>query len=383
MELRPMANPTIALHGAAEVFDLKAERFVAVRSGEALTVTSPIRTQRTPESVRVQLNDHGQFRMTDTAGIEIRFVSDGPVTLTLSANHDWPARALSLFHGDMKMSNLPVALSTEPTTVTLKRAERLQRVLDRLEEGGESAAYARRLNWTFSPYVTRLRLPWEGGPITIHNVEVEAGVSCRAPHADELPRKCMISYGTSITHGAIASQPELTYPALTAYHLGVDHINLGSGGSAHCENAMADYIAGRDDWDFATLALSVNMQAFEQAEYRSRLSYMVKTVAAAHPTKPVFAITLWPYFRDLGVADGGTSPGDIKSPAEEEQKALRMRQDLRDVVHAAGQANLHLLEGPELFGPMSGLATDLIHPSDLGMIAMAHNLAAAIRPYVS
>lgn len=378
-----MTEPTISLHGAAEVFDLEAERFIPVRSNQALTISSPLRTQRTPESVRVQLNDHGQYRMTDPAGIEIRFVSDGPVTLTLSTNGDWPARAMSQFQGDLKMGNPPVALNSELTKVTLQRSQRVQRVIERLEAGGESADYAKRLNWTFSPYVTRLRMTWEGGPITIHKVEVEDGVTCRAPHADELPKRCMISYGTSITHGAVATQPELTYPALTAYHLGVDHINLGSGGSAHCENAMADYIASRDDWDFATLALSVNMQSFEQAEYRSRLCYMVKTVAEAHPAKPVFAITLWPYFRDLGVADGGTSPSDIKSPAEEEQKALRMRQDLRDAVEAAELANLHLLEGPELFGPMSGLATDLIHPSDLGMIAMAHNLAAAIKSYLS
>lgn len=377
-----MSQPTIALQNCPEVFDLEKQAYVPVQRHEALAVTSPIRTQRTPEAVRVQLNDHGQSRMLDTAGIEIRFVSDGPVTLTLSTNAAWPAGTISRFQGDLKFGRVDTALGPEPTKVTITRSERLQRVIERLEEGGESAEYAKRLDWVFSPYVMRLRLPWEGGPITIHDVEVEAGVTCRAPRADELPKRCLLSYGTSITHGAVASQPELTYPALTAYHLQADHINLGSGGSAHCENAIADHIAGRDDWDVATLALSVNMQAFEQAEYRSRLSYMVKTIAAAHPDKPVFAITLWPYYRDLGVADGGTPEADRKSVAEEEAKALRMRQDLRDAVEAAGQPNLHLLEGPELFGPLSGLTTDLIHPGDLGMINMAHNLAAAIRPYL-
>ena len=35
--------------------------------------------------------------------------------------------------------------------------------------------------------------------------------------------------------------------------LGYDLLNLGFGGSCHAETAMADHIAGRDDWDLSHL----------------------------------------------------------------------------------------------------------------------------------
>ena len=42
---------------------------------------------------------------------------------------------------------------------------------------------------------------------------------------------------------------------------------------------MADYIAGRDDWDFATLEMGINMIGdFDVEEFRSRVEYFIPKI---------------------------------------------------------------------------------------------------------
>ena len=51
------------------------------------------------------------------------------------------------------------------------------------------------------------------------------------------------------------------------------------------------------------------------------------------------------------------------------------RQRLRDAVAACPYPNAHLVEGRDILPDISGLAPDLIHPGDNGMIDMGANLA--------
>ena len=159
----------------------------------------------------------------------------------------------------------------------------------------------------------------------------------------------------------------------TARALGADLINLGSAGSAHCEAELADYIAARDDWDIATLALSVNLGRFALDEFYKRVSYMVNTVSGANLDRPVACITLWPFFNDMLADDGKLKQGETAP-------AAKFRQSLRDAVAACPNPNVHLLEGPELMTNTAGLTDDLIHPGDYGMMEMGLNLVAALKP---
>src|SRR5690606_38413608 len=99
------------------------------------------------------------------------------------------------------------------------------------------------------------RLLIRGGSVVYRGV---SGEGIRPPEAADLPKLKMLAYGTSITQGAHATREHLTYASLTARRLGADLYNLGTGGSAFCENAMADHIADRNDWNLAVLCLSVN-----------------------------------------------------------------------------------------------------------------------------
>ena len=313
-----------------------------------------VRLQRVPEAVRTHLNEAAQMRVRQPDNAEVRFVSDSPaahVTLSSEGQTD-----VAVFHGVFDGRERHV-IGREPVTLRVCPQERLGR-LDRRW-------------WRDMPFAPAVRRLIFGGrlrdPVILHGVE---GDGVRPPRAEELPRLRYLAYGTSITHGFDAEGPHLTYAAQAAWHLGADLINLGLGGAAHCEPELADYIAGRGDWHVASLALSVNMQHFPMDEFRRRVSYMVDTVASRNPGKPVACITLWPYFRDLGVEDPGAEHGG--TPDE-------YRQALRDAVRRSGRGNAHLIEGPEMLTNIGGLTADLIHPSDNAMIEMGRNLAARLK----
>jgi hypothetical protein len=334
----------VELHNIAEVH--------SVRSGGVLL-------QRVPEEVRLQLNPGAQMRVRQPDNAEIRFLCDGgPVRITLSS---LGTTGVTLFYGPFD-GRQRYTIGREATTIDIPppspRLEALDHALDR--------------ELHFAPRVRRLIL---GGrqrePLVLHAVE---GSGVRAPAPGDLPAVRYLAYGTSITHGFDAEGPHLSYVAQTAWHLGADLINLGVGGSAHCEHALADYIGARNDWDIATLALSVNMQGFSLDEFYERVSYMVSTVSGADVSRPVACVTLYPYFRDLGIEDSGATYGGTPS---------QFRQALRDAVAACPHPNVHLIEGPEILTQIRGLTHDLIHPGDHGMIEMGRNLAARLVPLLA
>ena len=311
------------------------------------------RLQRVPEDVRVCLNERAQQRMLSPSASEIRFVSsEDLVRVTLSCPEG--SAEVIPFWGPFQGKER-YRIGATPQTLELVYPERLKK-LD-LEATGELL---------YSPHVWRLTLRGEG--VVYHGVE---GEGLRPPTKDEVPRLRYLSYGTSITHGASATAMHLTYVRQVAWRLGADLINFGVGGSAFCEKELADYMAGREDWDIATLALSVNMVGgFSVEEFTNRVTYMVNTVAGTNTNRPVVCITLYPHFRDFCVDE------DLK------EKVATFRQVLRDVVGNCEHPNVHLLEGEDMLTDVGGLTVDLIHPGDLGMIEMGERIAKKLKALI-
>lgn len=321
--------------------------------GAAVETEDGLRLERVPEDVRREFNERSQEEYQRPDGAEIRFVGDS-VEVTLSCPEG--SCEVTPFWGPFATQpDEHVTVESEPTTIELERPERVTAVdRDRIDD-----RYV-------APEVGRLVL--FGNPTVLHDVSGDV----RPPRDDELPERRVLAYGTSITQGAFASHHGLSYAHQTARRLGADNINLGSGGSAFCENELADYLADRDDWDLALLSVSVNMIAvgFDAAEFRDRAGYLVDTVAGAHPDKPVAAVTLFPLFADV-------CPG-IDDTDEWEATPEEYRAALRDAVEAADRENLHLIEGPDLLRDVGGLSPDLLHPMDHGMIEIAQNLAGRL-----
>lgn len=324
----------VLLHNVAELTDVW-------REGKKM--------QRVPEDVRTHLNPGAQNRCLFMANSEIRFVCDGPARVTLSSPQGH-GQFMVAYGSFMDSGKYPI--TPNPLTLELTVNERLLKIDPK-----------QLANDPWSPRVVRLIFPRQ--EMVVYKIE---GQNIRPPKAPEMPSLTYLAYGTSITEGGASTMPHLSYVGQTARNLGADLINLGMSGSCHAEPQMFDYIASRDDWDIATLALSVNMLGFEVEEFQKRVRYGINKVAQAHPNKPVACITLYPFGDDL-----------CDASKEAAQKAQAFRQVLRDEVAASGKANLHLIEGPEILDQINGLSHDMIHPSDFGMMRMGQNLAAKLK----
>lgn len=320
-----------------------------------------LRLQRVPEEVRMGLSENGQGKLlSPVANVELRFILEGPsVKLTLSAGSPEGLKMFVFWSGFQERAFYTI--SDQPTTIQLSLPDRYVE-LD--PKHCQATGYAKKLvrcMFTGNPDVALFYHGHDQGDISLPSIE-------------DTPKKRLLAYGTSITHGAKLSGPHLTYPYQTARHLGMDVINLGAAGAAFCEKAMADHIAARQDWDVVTLGLSVNMysnEAYSFEQFKERASYMVKTIAEAHPNQWVFCITLFPFFDDVGVYREGSS-----------KNAEAYRQALRDLVAEGHYGNVHLLEGKDLLTDFTLLAPDLIHPNDMGMIQIANNLSKSIKEYL-
>jgi hypothetical protein len=322
----------VGLHNVAEVREME---------------DGGVRFQRVPEDVRLALNAHAQERMLDVAGSEIRFVLEGG-RAEVKLHAAGGVSCAQVFYGDFHSGRVET-VGPDPTTLRVEPPPWFM---------GLDPALLGPLS--FSPRLCRVVL--SRGAICFHGVDGDV----RPPGPGEVPSLRYLAYGTSITQGSATTLRHLCYVAGTAWRLGADAINLGVGSSAFCEEALADYIAARGDWNVATLALSTNMSGFDLGEFERRVAYMVDRVGGSDPERPVACITIWPKAADLGPEH--VSPGHRGTPEQ-------YREALRGIVRSCGRPNVHLLEGPALLPEMRGLAPDLLHPTDYGHALIAENLA--------
>lgn len=72
-------------------------------------------------------------------------------------------------------------------------------------------------------------------------IDGAASLSATAEYRIRAP---IVFYGSSITHGACASRPGMTYTAMIARRMNADIINLGFGAGCRGESELAEYIGG-------------------------------------------------------------------------------------------------------------------------------------------
>ncbi|MCE5328392.1 MAG: GDSL-type esterase/lipase family protein [Planctomycetaceae bacterium] len=308
--------------------------------------------QRVPDGVRAVMNDWGKTFARHGAGCEIRFnVAPGSVakiTLQVTEDNVIPPLA-SVFMGEFCCK--VVHVGREPTTITFDPAkltiypEKLHRV---------AAARAVR----FDAGLVRICLP-HLHPVRLLSVEGDL----TPPRPEQLPHRRYLAYGSSITHGAYAITPECSYAMLTAKALGADLVNMGFGGAARMEPEMAAYIAGRDDWDFATLEMGINVGDWSTQQFHDTIEPFVQTIAAAHPGKWIFCI-------DLFTFEGDFNP--------DPPTAVSFRQVVAETVAKINSPKVVHLDGRKLLTDPRNLWMELVHPSADGMFEIARNLSQAM-----
>jgi lysophospholipase L1-like esterase len=303
---------------------------------------------RIPSDVAAFINEGARSVSCHPAGCEIRFNLHGEqATVILEADQDQREMA-EVWQGcfpvtgwhlvDRRLSRVEVQRPMYPED------------LDRIS-GGETPCFDPKLVRILLPYRPKLRL-----------VAVEGDISPAI--RSQMPDLRCIAYGSSITQGAQAVRPSGTYVFRTAQLLKADATNLGFSGSAHCDRGIADWIALRQDWDFAILELGINMvKEFSEAAFKKRISSFIERIAEAHPDRWIFCIDMFLFLRSV-----------MCSP----EKRERFRGIVKDAVHKLDKPKLVHLSGAELLRTPTNLTTDLVHPSPAGMEEIAVSLARAI-----
>jgi lysophospholipase L1-like esterase len=200
-------------------------------------------------------------------------------------------------------------------------------------------------------------------PVKVLAIGLEKGAAIESAPPFANPRP-LVFYGTSITQGGCASRAGMSYQAILGRKLNLDHVNLGFSGNGKGEAALAKAVA---DLAAAVYVLDFAQNNGTVESLAAVYDPFIGIVRERHPQTPIVAIT--------PIYASGEATGSKRNE--------RMRSLIRKVVSvriAAGDENLHLVEGPDLLGPsrVDGLV-DGTHPNDLGFQWMADGLAERLR----
>ena len=330
-------------HPDAPVIFHNVAEFERSRRGLALLRVPQVWRERFPEATG--------FRATQAAGVEIRFRSNTRhVEIELTAiNHINYRAVMALYHGyrAVGLASLPQQFSGRVVLFDQEEA------IDAEVEG----------DW-------RILLPY-GARSVVKALYLSDGAELQAA----APRPVRwLAHGDSITQGARALSPGMTYVCRVADLLGWEALNLGFGGSAWGDAPVAQYIASREDWDVLSLAIGTNTYAASTesaADYADTYDRFLEIVRKLRPDKPILCIT--PVWRSQDL-EGGT-PNQCGSTPQDYRDAIGEVVSRRQ----AADANLHLLDGLSLIGNSRGLVLDRVHPDDHGMQMMAEGMAPALR----
>ena len=313
------------------------------------------RLYRVPCSLLPKLGVRVNVRSFHPAGSELRFrIGSSPVRFKIRriTETDHPLYTpqtmvpVGIFHGDYQYTWL--ALQEGDNEIEIKPFQ-------------DSTGLLRKKKYRFDPGLTRIILPpffdlrivdWEG--------EMEP------PRPDDCPPVRLLSYGSSITQGAYGVLGDETYPAILARELGVDVYNLGFGGGAKLEPEIAEWMAARTDWHFATLELGINVMYMPPEEFREKVRKFLSYFAESPLKRPVFTLDVLPF-------------GDEFDKEDMVQKTADFRRIVREETETTGKPFLIALDYASLLPDLADFSTDLLHPASHAFYAIGTGLAEQIR----
>lgn len=294
------------------------------------------------------LNESARLMARYSCGTEIRFVASAKtvfVTVTpLVSGGD-----AAVYFGDHLINHITLQKDT-PATLTLSKPEFLMSLSDDFFKDN-----------IFGKDVWRIY--FHNSLLVLNSIDAMGG-DIRPPRKDELPKKTMLAYGSSITHGANTYDHFCCYAAALSRLLKSDILNKGVGGSCFLEKEAADTFAAMKNWDYALLELGVNMiPAFSADEFSDRCSYFLKTMAATG--KKIIAVTIFPNHMKY----------------QKDKPFYEMSLEFDNIIRREAEKyeNCILIEGKNILTNNTYLCADGIHPTTEGHLYMANNLYNEIK----
>lgn len=316
-----------------------------------------IRLLRYPEKVLEKINPQARLMARYACNIEIRFVTEAP-TCFVSILSESDAGDVTVYYGDYALEKIMLEKG-KITRLTLSVPEKISNL--------ESDFYKNNL---YKMGVWRLHL--HGSVMTVCDIDTQ-GFSIRPPKASEMPERTMLSYGSSISHGAGSFYSPLTYVNTLAKLLKVNCLAKGTGGSCFAEKEVADNFAARNDWDFALLEMGVNMAPiFTVEEFKKRFTYFADKMYSTG--KKLIFVTIYPHSEHYRSHNGKKS--------EEYNNILAYNEIIREKVSEFSKERVILIEGSEVLNTTELLSADGIHPSTEGHIIMGNNLYNLVKGFL-
>ena len=297
----------------------------------------------------------------DSTGVELRFIiKEGAATVRLSTGRNDPDAfgSFHIYRGGIQGGYLDFGINRHVTK------DARDYVIEIPENSDKLRAMTEKLGLPWSSDV--VRIIFDGGSYRIHGIEGNV----KPPSSDDVPKKTMLSYGSSITHGSTSIDSSHSWVAVTAHNLGMDSRNLGMAGSCRLEPEMADYIASLGEagkWDIATLEVGINVLGWDEETIVSRVENLLCEVAGRNGDKPVFVIS--PFYHWGDENKGG--------------KAALWRSLVSDTVTRLGYKNVTYVDGLDLLGDASGISGDGVHPNIYGVQRIADRLTETIREVIA
>ncbi len=352
----PLIHEGIAIHNIAELLPgdgaavvppellpRLAERNVSA-DPFADTGSEGLWVSRVPNALRLTLNPLALVNAVQATGAELRFnLRSERARIALKCNG---APAIAEIYAGSFLVGWQV-VNTDRTELTIAPPANLATLVQLTAQH----------HLPFDARLTRVVLPWRP-PVRLLAVEG----AFEPPHPGQTPTRRFLAYGSSITHGNTAVRPTGMYAQRVAQLLDADLLNLGFGGGAHLEPQMADYLASRSDWEFATLETGINLGSVGSVEFARLVDYFIPTIARAHADKWIFCLGLFTCHSDLG------------GPAW----AAEYRAIVKAAVERLNLPRLVYVDGRALLPSVQGLTADLVHPSPHGMEEIAQNLSAVM-----
>ncbi len=185
-------------------------------------------------------------------------------------------------------------------------------------------------------------------------------------------RKRIVFHGSSITHDMEAEGASAGWTAVASILAGVNHLNLGWGGSCLLSGQAARIIRDQPA-DAIVLKLGINVHTDGQLKERTfadSAHAMISIIREKHLTTPMVIVSpIFSAARDETGSGGGPS-------------LARMREILREVVAAriaVGDKHIRYFDGHELFGPADAhLLPDDLHPNTEGYRLMGERFHAKL-----
>ena len=189
-----------------------------------------------------------------------------------------------------------------------------------------------------------------------------------------------VHYGSSISHCLEATRPTGVWPVVAARRAGVDLQSFAFAGQCQLDPFAARMIAAQPA-DLVSLKLGINIvnaDSMRERTFVPSVHGFLDTIRDRHPDVPLVLITpiTCPVVEDHPGPTGVDAAGRCAVVERPEELALgaltlgRIRELEAEIVaarRAAGDPHLHLVHGPELFGPddVEDLP-DGLHPNHAG-----------------